>query len=98
VIANKMRALYERGSACDFIDVDAALRSGRYNRSTLLQLAQQTDITFDGRVFADALARVQQVADTDFAAYGLVGGELDGLRERFAAWREALLDTAGPTR
>jgi hypothetical protein len=98
VVANKMRALYERGHACDFIDIDAVLRSGRYDRSMLLQLAQHSDITFDGRVFADALAKTQLLADDDFAPYGLVGDELDGLRHRFALWREDLAGTAGPTR
>jgi hypothetical protein len=98
VVANKMRALYERAHACDFIDIDAALQSGRYDPSMLLQLATRSDITFDGRVFADALARAQLLADDDFARYGLVGEQLDGLRHRFALWRADLLDTAGPTR
>ena len=31
-VANKMGALYERALARDFIDIDAALRSGRYDR------------------------------------------------------------------
>jgi hypothetical protein len=98
VVANKMRALYERSHACDFIDIDAALQSGRYDPSMLLQLAARSDITFDGSVFADALAQAQTLADDDFARYGLVGKELDGLRYRFAVWRADLLDTAGPTR
>jgi hypothetical protein len=98
VVANKMRALYERGHACDFIDIDAVLRSGRYDQSMLLQLAQRSDITFDGSVFVKALAQAQLLADADFAPYGLVGDELDGLRQRFALWRADLADTAGPTR
>src|SRR6185369_5290948 len=98
VVANKMRALYERCHACDFIDIDAVLRSGRYDPAMLMQLAGRADITFDGRVFADALARAQLLADDDFAQYGLVGEDLDGLRQRFARWRADLLDTAGPTR
>jgi hypothetical protein len=98
VVANKMRALRERFHACDFIDIDAVLRSGQYDPSMLLQLAARSDITFDGRVFADALAQAQMLADDDFAQYGLVGEELDGLRHRFALWRADLLNTAGPTR
>ncbi|HZN70289.1 MAG TPA: nucleotidyl transferase AbiEii/AbiGii toxin family protein, partial [Micromonosporaceae bacterium] len=58
-VANKMRALYERAHACDFIDIDAVLRSGRYDRSMLLELAERSDITFDRSVFADALAQAQ---------------------------------------
>jgi hypothetical protein len=94
-VANKMHALYERAHACDFIDIDAVVRSGRYDRSTLLELARRTDITFDRRVFADALEQAQLLDADDFARYGLVGEELDGLRHRFDAWRAELLDVAG---
>jgi hypothetical protein len=97
-VANKMRALYERGHACDFIDIDAVLRSGRYDSSTLLQLAGRSDITFDSSVFADTLDRAQVLDDDDFAQYGLVGEDLAGLRHRFAVWRAELSDTAKPTR
>jgi Nucleotidyl transferase AbiEii toxin, Type IV TA system len=96
-VANKMRALYERAHACDFIDIDAVLRSGRYDRSTLLQLAEHSDITFDSSVFADALAQAQLLAADEFAQYGLVGEDLDGLRHRFALWRAELLNATEPT-
>jgi hypothetical protein len=98
VVANKMRALYERGHACDFIDIGAVLRSGGYDRSTLLQLAGRSDITFDRGVFADALAKAQSLDADDFARYGLVGEDLDGLRHQFALWRAELLEPAGPAR
>jgi Nucleotidyl transferase AbiEii toxin, Type IV TA system len=97
-VANKIRALYERAHASDFIDIDAVLRSGRYDRSTLLQLAARSDITFDTSVFADALAKAQLLDADYFAQYGLAGKDLDGLRHRFALWRAQLLDAAGPTR
>jgi hypothetical protein len=96
-VANKVQALYERSHACDFIDIDAVLRSGRYDRSTLLRLAGRTDITFDRSVFADALARAQLLDAAEFAQYGLVGDDLAGLRQRFAQWRAELLETAAPT-
>jgi len=92
-VANKMRALYERAHACDFIDIDAVLRSGRYDRSTLLKLAERSDITFDRTVFADALAKTQLLDADDFAPYGVAGSDLDRLRDRFALWRAELLDT-----
>jgi hypothetical protein len=94
-VANKMRALYERADARDFVDIDAVVRSGRYDRSALLQLVERSDITFDRRAFADALAQAQSLDADYFAQYGLAGEELDGLRDRFALWRTELLDTAG---
>ncbi len=96
-VANKMRAVYERSHACDFIDIDAALQSGRYDRSTLLRLAQDSDITFDRRAFADALAKAQHLDSAEFARYGVAGENLDALRHSFTSWRAELL-TAGSAR
>jgi hypothetical protein len=90
-VANKLGALYERALARDFIDIDAVLRSGRYDRPALLELAERSDITFDRDAFADALAQAQLLDADDFAQYGVVGAALDGLRERFAGWRAELL-------
>jgi hypothetical protein len=95
-VANKMRALYERARACDFIDIDAALCSGRYDRSTLLRLAGRSDITFDRNVFASALAQAQSLDADSFAQYGVVGEDLDGLRRRFALWHAELIEAAEP--
>jgi nucleotidyltransferase AbiEii toxin of type IV toxin-antitoxin system len=92
-IANKMRALYDRALARDFIDIDAVLQSGRYDRGELLRLAERSDITFDRAVFAEALGQAQMLDDDDFAPYSIVGVELEHLRHRFAAWRKELLDS-----
>jgi hypothetical protein len=89
-VTNKIRALYDRAFARDFIDIDAVLRSGRYDRPALLELAERSDITFDRSVFADALAQAQLLDADDFAQYGLVGDDLDDLRQRFALWRAEL--------
>jgi nucleotidyltransferase AbiEii toxin of type IV toxin-antitoxin system len=97
-VANKMGALYERALARDFIDIDAVLRSGRYDRWALLQLAERSDITFDRTVFAEAIGQAHLLDDDDFAQYGMVGEALDELRNRFAAWRAELLDGVEPTR
>jgi hypothetical protein len=90
-VANKLRALYERALARDFIDIDAVLLSGRYDGPALLGLAERSDITFDRSVFADALAQAQLLDADDFTQYGLAGEDLDGLRDRFARWRAELL-------
>jgi hypothetical protein len=90
-VSNKVGALYERALARDFIDVDAVLQSGRYDREALLHLAERADITFDRLVFADAVGQAQLLDADDFAQYGVVGTDLDGLRRRFAAWRTELL-------
>ncbi len=93
-VTNKMGALYERALARDFIDIDAVLRSGRYDTATLLRLIEHADITFDRARFAQALAQVQLLDDDDFAQYGVVGEQVADLRRRFAVWSAEL--TAGP--
>jgi Domain of unknown function (DUF1814). len=95
-VANKIMALYERALARDFIDIDAVLRSGRYDEAALLRLAERSDITFDRQLFADALAVAQQLDDDDFAQYGVTGARLADLRQRFARWRAQLVGGADP--
>jgi hypothetical protein len=85
-----MRALYDRALARDFIDIDAVLRSGRYDRADLLRLAERFDITFDRMVFAEALGQAQLLDDDDFVPYGVVGVGLEQLRQQFGAWRKEL--------
>ena len=82
-VTNKMNALYSRAFARDFIDIDAAIQSGRYDRETLLRLAERAELGFDRRVFAEALGQVQNLDPDDFAEYGVVGENLDDLRDRF---------------
>ncbi|MGW1060688.1 nucleotidyl transferase AbiEii/AbiGii toxin family protein [Micromonospora rubida] len=90
-VANKMSALYGRAFARDFIDIDAALQSGRYTREALLNLAQRADRGFDRRIFAEALGQASLLDPDDFAQYGVTGQTLNDLRNRFAAWRRGLL-------
>lgn len=90
-VTNKMTALYTRAFARDFIDIDAAVQSGRYDRETLLRLAERSDLGFDRRVFAEALGQAQFLDPDDFAVYGITGQNLDDLRNRFEAWRQDLL-------
>ncbi|MGE5826868.1 MAG: nucleotidyl transferase AbiEii/AbiGii toxin family protein [Micromonosporaceae bacterium] len=90
-VTNKMTALYARAFARDFIDIDAAIQSGRYDRETLLRLAERADISFDRHAFAEALGQVENLDADDFAPYGVAGSELDDLRRRFVGWRRDLL-------
>lgn len=90
-MANKMSALYGRALARDFIDVDAALRSGRYDREALLRLAERADRGFDRRRFAEAIGQAQVLDADDFAEYGITRQDLDDLRSRFAEWQTELL-------
>jgi hypothetical protein len=90
VVAGKMSALFTRAEPRDFLDVDAAVVTGRYTREQLLELAEQADAGFDRRVLADLLGMLPRYPDRRFAAYGTEAGQIAAMRERFAQWREDL--------
>ncbi|MEV4847661.1 nucleotidyl transferase AbiEii/AbiGii toxin family protein [Micromonospora matsumotoense] len=91
VVAGKMSALFTRAEPRDFLDVDAALSTGRYTREQLLELAEQADAGFDRKLLADLFAMLERYPDRRFAAYGIDAARIAAMRERFGQWREQLL-------
>ena len=85
-VANKMCALFGRAEARDFLDVDAAIQSGRYTRERLLELAAAADGGFDKGMFADAVGSLRRITDADFDLYGISPNELAAMRGRFDEW------------
>ncbi len=90
-VANKVCALFGRALPRDFLDVDAAIASGRYTREQLLELAAEADRGFDRLLFADALGALTQITDAAFAEYRIDPDTIAGMRHRFARWRQELL-------
>jgi hypothetical protein len=86
VMAGKMDALYNRAAARDFLDVDAAIASGRYNLERLCELAEAVDAGFDRRMFAEMLRSIRRFDDEDFTQYGLAADAVPALRTRVAQW------------
>jgi hypothetical protein len=91
VVAGKMSALFTRAEPRDFLDIDAALQTGRYTRRQLVELAEEADAGFDQRVLADLFAMLERYPDRRFAAYGTDPAHITAMRKRFAQWREELL-------
>ncbi len=91
VVAGKMSALYTPGEPRDFLDIDAALSTGRYRRARLLDLAEQADSGFDRRILADLFKILEHYPDRRFAADGANPAHIIAVRERFAHWREEIL-------
>jgi hypothetical protein len=91
VVAGKMSALFTRAEPRDFLDVDAALATGRYTRERLLELAEQADAGFDRRILADLFAVLRRYPDRRFTVYDADPAQISAMRERFAQWREVLL-------
>ena len=90
-VANKVCALFGRALPRDFLDVDAAVMSGRYTREQLLELAAEADHGFDRLLFADALGALTQITDAAFAEYRADPSMVADMRHRFAQWRRELL-------
>jgi hypothetical protein len=90
-VANKVCALFGRALPRDFLDVDAAIMSGRYTREQLLELAADADGGFDRLLFADALGALTQITDTAFAEYRADPDTVADMRHRFAQWRRELI-------
>jgi len=91
VVAGKMSALYTRAEPRDFLDIDAALTSGRYTRARLLELAEQADAGFERRLLADLFMILERYPDRRLAAYNASPAHISALRKRFAEWRMQLL-------
>jgi hypothetical protein len=92
VVAGKMSALFTRAEPRDFLDVDAAVTSGRYTRQRLCELAEEADAGFDRHILADLFAMLERYPDKRFAFYGADADHLNAMRTRFAHWRQQLLD------
>jgi hypothetical protein len=91
VVAGKMSALYTRAEPRDFLDIDAALTTGRYTREQMCELAEQADAGFDRQVLADLFGMLGRYPDRRFAAYGAEPASITAMRRRFAQWRSELL-------
>lgn len=89
-VANKVCALYSRAQARDYIDVDAVLRSGRYDSDELLALATSHDPGFEEPMFVIALRAVRRLPPAEFTAYGLTEAAALTLIQRITEWADAL--------
>jgi hypothetical protein len=89
-VANKVSALYSRAEARDYVDVHAALTSGRYTSDHLLRLAQERDPGFDRTMFIQALRASRRWDDRDYAQYNLDAEAVAGLRSAIESWADQL--------
>lgn len=93
VMAGKMDALYNRAAARDFLDIDAAITSGRYTLDQLCELAYEADAGFDRQLFATMLGRIDRLDDEDFAEYNIGSHDVAALRRRVTQWQASLIQS-----
>lgn len=63
VVAGKMSAPYTRAEPRDFLDIDAAVQTGRNTRTRLCELAEQADAGFGRRILADLFGMLERYPD-----------------------------------
>lgn len=94
-IANKVGALYGRGEARDYLDVDAIRRSGRITDEGLIETAAKHDPGFAIGMFVRQLAQVDRLRPEDVVEYGYTAQDLAGVKRRLQAWVEYLRGKQG---
>ncbi|WP_053208201.1 nucleotidyl transferase AbiEii/AbiGii toxin family protein [Jiangella muralis] len=91
-VAAKIGAVYSRGEARDFLDLDAIRESGRFTDEELLQLARDHDDGFDARMFAAQLDRISHIHTDEVSEYGVDVSALEGIARRLQVWATSLQD------
>lgn len=96
-VGNKIAAVYSRGEARDYLDLDAIRQSGRFTDSDLLTLAKEHDPGFETAMFTQQLRRVRELAPVETAEYGTDAAQLEQIKSRLAAWAVELLESQRPS-
>jgi hypothetical protein len=92
-IGSKVGAVYSRLEPRDFIDLQFVLESGRYDRDTLLDLADHREANpLDRQMFAGQLRAGARLPDTGFERYGATPGQIARIRQTATEWAATLAD------
>lgn len=89
-VGSKISAVYSRGEARDFLDLDAIRRSGRFTDPDLLALAEEHDPGFDLAHFIAQLQWVNRIRPGRINPYGIDAEQLDAIKTRITAWADEL--------
>ncbi len=89
-VGSKVAAVYSRGEARDFLDLDAIRRSGRFTDPDLLALAKEHDPGFELGHFIDQLQWVNRIRPGRTSRYGVDAELLDQIKTRITDWADEL--------
>ena len=89
-IGNKISALYSRGEARDYLDVDAIRASGKFTDAQLISSAKDRDPGFEVPLFVAQLEQVHRIAPERAADYGYDAMRLESIMQRFDKWAAKL--------
>lgn len=83
-VSNKMDALYSRGEARDYLDVDSIRRSGRFTDAELVDMLRKSDAGLDKDYLIQAVERVEVLQLETVSAYGVDSAQWNAVKTRFA--------------
>ena len=89
-VGNKTSALFSRGEARDYLDVDRIRRSDRYTDEQLLELAERADPGFDRKWFAHRLLAVDRLQQREVEPYDVTPQQLENTKTRCRSWGQHL--------
>jgi len=89
-VGSKVAAVYSRGEARDYLDLDAIRRSGRFTDHDLLALAKEHDPGFELSHFVGQLQWVNRIRPGRTSDYGVDADQLDEIKTRITAWADEL--------
>ncbi|GAA1854009.1 nucleotidyl transferase AbiEii/AbiGii toxin family protein [Myceligenerans crystallogenes] len=90
-VANKMGALWSRGEARDFVDIDTVLGSGRFTKADLLMMGDTIEATpLDRALLADRFRMIARHPAAVFGQYEVDPVRRDAMIGRFTAWADEI--------
>lgn len=96
-VANKACAMFSRGEARDYLDLDSILKNGPFAESEILALAAENDPGLTPELFAASLKQVENLQPEQVAPYQITASELQAIKTRLAQW-SVRLQTSSSTK
>lgn len=92
-VGNKVAALFSRGEARDYLDVDSIRQKSRFSDQELLDLAANADPGFTPEMFCDALDRVATLKSEQVAEYRCTAEDLKQVQRRLLDFAKSIRET-----
>ncbi|WP_432880893.1 nucleotidyl transferase AbiEii/AbiGii toxin family protein [Kribbella sp. CA-245084] len=90
-VGSKVGAAYDRAEAKHFIDLEAAVQSGRYSRDDLLALGDERELSgIDREGFAYQLDQAGRIPDAKYAEHGFSAEQTAALKHDLGNWAQQI--------
>lgn len=90
-VAGKFSALWSRGEARDYIDIDAVVESGRFSRTQMLEIADTVEAQpMDRSVLAARFREANRHNDDLYRLYEVTPERREKIIARFADWADQI--------